>query len=74
MTGPYTRVSDVLVTGDDGLNSPGGADPFWDNEHLLFHALEGPVGEILQPSNATRNLYAAEIGVTDSAVSVETVY
>jgi beta-xylosidase len=52
ITGPYTKTGPLLVTGDSGLVSPGGADVSGDGTVVLFHA-NFPNG---------RTMFAADIG------------
>jgi len=55
--GPYQRKGPLLVTGDDGLFAPGGADVLWDARHIVFHADLGN-------TSAVRQMYVGEIQVT----------
>lgn len=52
IAGPYTKSGPLLVTGDNGLTSPGGADVSADGQHIIFHAnfADG------------RTMYAADLG------------
>ncbi|KAF2087839.1 glycoside hydrolase family 43 protein [Saccharata proteae CBS 121410] len=72
ITGPYTRRGALLKTGDAGssgagvaLQSPGGADVYWDNRHMVFHATTSAAGAQL-----VRELYVAEISVQGTTVLI----
>lgn len=60
VAGPYTRQGNLLVTGEDGLTSPGGADIHTDGQHMLFHANYGN----------GRALYTAVVNIQSSSVSI----
>lgn len=65
--GPYTKVQDpdapLLVTGDSGLYSPGGADVSPDGTKLVFHADLGTTAD-------TRQMYTAEITISGGVVTI----
>lgn len=55
ISGPYQKGGPLLMPGDEGLYSPGGADVAADGTHLVFHA-----GKLHQ-----RDMYAVTIAVDD---------
>ncbi|KAH7926542.1 glycoside hydrolase family 43 protein [Leucogyrophana mollusca] len=64
VSGPYTKASSpLLVTGDDGLTSPGGATPTGDGTFMVFHAT-------VNSDPLTRYMYTATMDVTGTVVSV----
>ncbi|KAK0880477.1 hypothetical protein LTR87_005756 [Friedmanniomyces endolithicus] len=61
VTGPYARAAKPLLqTGDNGFDSPGGADVAIDGQHVVFHAAY----------NGGRAMYQAVINVVGGAFSV----
>ena len=60
IAGPYVKRGPMLVTGSQGLYSPGGMHVAADGQHMVFHA--GNVG----PSNTGwRSMYTMQITVDD---------
>ncbi|EGO03197.1 glycoside hydrolase family 43 protein [Serpula lacrymans var. lacrymans S7.3] len=64
VSGPYTKASSpLLVTGDDGLTSPGGATPLPDGSFMVFHATTNS-------NPLTRPMYTATMDWNGVTVSV----
>ena len=61
--GPYTRMPDLLVTGDYNLNGPGGAQLSWNGYRMVFHEMQQPIG---QKYNGVRTLLAANVDVDET--------
>ena len=65
VTGPYKKTNELLLlTGLDGLNSPGGTDVLADGSAIVFH-------EDQQPSNSdVRQMYSTGIQIDGTSVSL----
>ncbi len=65
VTGPYTRSSaPLLITGTEGLLSPGGTDVLADGSRIVFHA-------DVNPSDASvRRVYTSKIQISGTTVSL----
>lgn len=65
VAGPYTKSSTpLLVTGTDGLLSPGGTDVLADGSRIVFHA-------DVKPSDASvRRVYTSQIHISGTTVSL----
>ncbi|GAB7340566.1 hypothetical protein MBLNU457_6980t1 [Dothideomycetes sp. NU457] len=62
ITGPYTKRGPMMITGTNGLYSPGAADVAADGTHMVFHA--GDVG----PNNMwARYMYTQSITINNGA-------
>lgn len=64
ITGPYTKRSVLLKTGDNGLNAPGGADITVAGDRMVFHANDGT------SFNDVRFMYTANLTIDGDNVVI----
>ncbi len=65
VTGPFARQGVLIRTGMEGLHSPGGADVYWDAQHMAYHA------NYPNPSVGSRGMYTAMLDVQGNTVVIQ---